>query len=56
MKLTDDLQKVFEIIIVLQDNMVTLTHASLILVLVDSSLFQSAVSTFVTAKFNIFKT
>ena len=55
-KLTDDLQKASATINNLQDNMATLALASLISVLVDSLLFQSALSTLVTEKLNTFKT
>ena len=54
-KLTDDIQKASATITTLQENMATLTPPFLIPVLVDSSLFQSTISTLVTEKFNTFK-
>ena len=54
--LTDDLQKASATINNHQENIATLLTSSLIPVLVDSSLFQSALSTLVTEKFNTFKT
>jgi hypothetical protein len=54
-KLTEDLHKASATIITLQETMTTLTPPSLIPVIVDSSLFQSTISTLVTEKFNTFK-
>jgi hypothetical protein len=54
-KLTDDLQKASATINNLQDTMTTLTPPSLVPVIVDSSLFQSTISTLVTEQFNTFK-